>query len=88
MSGLARKLERRHDQIQAKEIMQGQHWKSLVAFCQLHERHGEMEFQSDLVGEYMQCVLCGVSFDCGEELPRLALDALMRRFTFSVWLSI
>ena len=55
MSGLVRKLERRHDQIQAKEIMQGQCWKSLVAFCQLHERHGEMEFQSDLFAYPLFC---------------------------------
>ena len=47
-----------------------------------------MEYQSDGEADFMACLLCGVSFDCRGELPRLALDALMRRFTFSVWLSI
>jgi hypothetical protein len=88
MSGMVRKLERHRDLIEARKYREGELWKLLVNFCQLHEKHGEMEYQSDGEADFMACLLCGVSFDCRGELPRLALDALMRRFTFSVWLSI
>jgi len=41
--GMVRKLERHREMMQARKFREGELWKLLVNFCQLHEKHGEME---------------------------------------------
>ena len=91
MGSLARSIrrgqERKKNRIAAAEYRSSETWNELLEFCRHHSRHGELEFQSDGDDEYMVCLLCSTSIDCGE-LPEVLFKELFRRFQFAVCLDI
>ncbi len=88
MGSLARQLNRRRKITRIEDFKVSGQWDALLKFCRAHEPHGEMEFQSSEEGQYMSCILCRESFACGEEFPEPVFDELIRRFNFSLWLSV
>lgn len=88
MGSLARQLNRRREVMRVEDYKACGQWDALLKFCRAHEPHGEMEFQASEEGQYMACILCRESFACGEEFPEPLFDQLIRRFSFSLWLSV
>jgi hypothetical protein len=87
MGSLARQMNRRLEVVRAQDFKASGQWGELLKFCRAHDAHGEMEYQSSVDGDYMACLLCGCSFDCGE-LPQPLFTQLLRRVNFSLWLSV
>jgi hypothetical protein len=87
MGSLARTLNRRHEVVEAEDYKASGQWAELLNFCRAHESHGEMEFQSSAGGDFMACILCGRSLDCGQ-LPHPLFQQLIHRFNFGLWLSV
>ena len=87
MGSLARQLNRRREVGRAEDYKASGQWAEILKFCRAHDVHGEMEYQSSEDGDYMVCLLCGQSFNCGK-LPQPLFTQLLRRFNFSLWLSV
>ena len=83
----SRSLKRNQERVAAADYRASEQWGELLEFCRQHSNHGELEFQSTGEDDYMACLLCSKSFECGE-LPQALFRELLRRFQFSVWLDV
>ena len=88
MGSFAHQLNRYRGVARVEDYKASGQWDALLKFCRTHESHGEMEFQSSEEGQYVSCILCCESFACGGGFPEPLFDQLIRRFRFSLWLSV
>jgi hypothetical protein len=80
---MRRDKERKREREAVVDYRASERWSEILEFCRHHAGHGDMEYQSTGDEQYMACLLCSKSFNCGE-LPQVLFKELLRRFPLSV----